>query len=84
MLFRPLWATDWKCPNSSATLVALGYSIDKIRESYINSGAEMFQKARLWERFRAKFKDDRLAYMLRDLIGADTIPRSGPQSSKHC
>jgi patatin-like phospholipase len=55
-----------------ATLVALGYSIDKIREFYVKSGAEMFQKARLWERFRAKFKDDRLAGMLRDVIGADT------------
>src|SRR4051812_32258696 len=34
-----------------ATLVALGYSTDDIRDFYIKSGAEMFQKARLWERF---------------------------------
>jgi len=55
-----------------ATLVALGYSVDKIREFYLKSGAEMFHKARLWERFRTKFKDDRLAGMLRDVIGEET------------
>jgi patatin-like phospholipase/acyl hydrolase len=55
-----------------ATLVALGYSVDKIRDFYIKSGPEMFHKARLWERFRTKFKDDRLADMLREVIGEET------------
>ena len=55
-----------------ATLVALGLSMDEIRAFYIKSGAEMFQKARLWERFKTKFRDDALAKMLRDIIGADT------------
>jgi uncharacterized protein len=55
-----------------ATLVALGYSVDKIREFYIRSGRQMFHKARLWERFRTKFKDDCLADMLRDIIGEKT------------
>ena len=55
-----------------ATLVALGYSTDDIRDFYLKSGAEMFEKARLWERFRTKFRDDKLSAMLRDLIGADT------------
>src|SRR5260370_15594236 len=55
-----------------ATLVALGYSVDKIRDFYIKSGAEMFHKARLWDRFRTKFKDDRLADMLRGIIGKKT------------
>jgi patatin-like phospholipase/acyl hydrolase len=55
-----------------ATLVALGFSTDDIRDFYLKSGAEMFEKARLWERFRTKFRDDNLSAMLRDLIGADT------------
>jgi hypothetical protein len=55
-----------------ATLIALGYSVDDIREFYIKSGAEMFHKARLWERFRAKFSDDRLSNMLQEIIGKNT------------
>jgi len=55
-----------------ATLVALGYSTDEIRDFYLRSGAEMFQKARLWERFRTKFESDKLSEMLRDVIGEDT------------
>ena len=55
-----------------ATLIALGYSADETRDFYLRSGAEMFHKARLWERFRTKFKDDKLSKMLRDVIGEDT------------
>ena len=55
-----------------ATLVALGYSVDEIRDFYLRSGAEMFQKARLWERFRTKFESDKLSEMLRDVAGEDT------------
>ena len=55
-----------------ATLIALGYSTDEVRDFYLRSGAEMFHKARLWERFRTKFKDDKLSKMLRDVIGEDT------------
>ena len=55
-----------------ATLIALGYSIDELRDFYLRSGAEMFHKARLWERFRTKFEDDNLSSMLRDVIGVDT------------
>ena len=32
----------------------------------------MFHKARLWERFRTKFEDDKFSNMLRDVIGEDT------------
>jgi uncharacterized protein len=56
-----------------ATLIAIGYSTDKIRDFYIKSGAEMFEKARLWERFRTKFRDDKLAAMLKDVIGEETV-----------
>lgn len=55
-----------------ATLVALGLSVEEVRDFYVKSGPEMFHKALLWERFRTKFKDDRLANMLRDIIGTET------------
>ena len=55
-----------------ATLIALGYSVDQTRDFYLRSGAEMFHKARLWERFRTKFEDDKLSKMLRDVVGEDT------------
>ena len=55
-----------------ATLIALGYSVDETRDFYLRSGAEMFHKARLWERFRTKFESDKLSEMLRDVIGEDT------------
>ncbi len=55
-----------------ATLIALGKSMDEVRDFYIKSGAEMFEKARLWERFKTKFRNDKLSAMLREIIGADT------------
>ena len=55
-----------------ATLIALGYSTDEIRDFYLRSGAEMFHKARLWERFRTKFESDKLSEMLLGVIGEDT------------
>ena len=56
-----------------ATLIALGYSTDKIRDFYLKSGAEMFEKARLWERFKTKFRNDNLSVMLQDVIGKETV-----------
>ena len=55
-----------------ATLIALGLSADEIRDFYLRSGAEMFHKARLWERFRTKFESDKLSEVLRDVIGENT------------
>jgi patatin-like phospholipase/acyl hydrolase len=55
-----------------ATLVALGFSTDAIRQFYLKSGAEMFQPARLWERLRTKFDDDNLSRMLKEVIGEET------------
>src|SRR5688500_13530055 len=55
-----------------ATLVALGFSMDKIRAFYLKSGAEMFEKAKLWRRFRTKFESDNLTAMLKEIIGEDT------------
>jgi uncharacterized protein len=39
---------------------------------HLKSGAEMFEKAKLWERFRTKFRNDKLSAMMRDIIGEDT------------
>jgi len=55
-----------------ATLISLGFSMDGARDFYLKSGAEMFHKALLWDRFKNKFQDDRLAAMLKDVIGAAT------------
>jgi hypothetical protein len=55
-----------------ATLVALGFSTEKIRDFYLKSGAEMFEKAKLWERFRSKFSSDNLSAMLQDVCGKET------------
>jgi uncharacterized protein len=55
-----------------ATLIALGHTVDGIRDFYLRSGAEMFHKARLWERFCTKFESDKLSEMLRGVIGEDT------------
>ncbi len=55
-----------------ATLVALGFSVDRIRDFYLQSGPEMFERARLWERYRTKFRNDSLSAMLRNVIGEHT------------
>jgi patatin-like phospholipase/acyl hydrolase len=60
-----------------ATLVALGFDTDAIRQFYIKSGAEMFQPARLWERLRTKFDDDNLSRMLKEIIDEETTLASG-------
>jgi len=55
-----------------ATLVALGLSVDQIRQFFAASASEMFQKARPWERLRTKFRDAHLSAALRAIIGEDT------------
>jgi patatin-like phospholipase/acyl hydrolase len=55
-----------------AALVALGYAVDDIRDFYLKSGAQMFHKAVLWERFKMKFSNDRLEAMLKGIIGEET------------
>jgi patatin-like phospholipase/acyl hydrolase len=55
-----------------ATLIALGLTMDEIRKFYVKSGAEMFQPSNLWERLNAKFDDDNLSLMLKNIIGEQT------------
>jgi predicted acylesterase/phospholipase RssA len=55
-----------------ATCVALGMSVDQIRDFYLDSGREMFDKASLLRRFRTKYEDERLSDALKREIGEDT------------
>ncbi len=55
-----------------ATCLSLGMRAEEIREFYISSGKEMFDKAQLLRRFRYKYEDDKLAQLLQDVIGVDT------------
>lgn len=55
-----------------ATCLSLGMRVDEIRDFYIKSGAEMFDKTRLLKRFRYRYEDNKLARQLQDVIGAET------------
>lgn len=55
-----------------ATCISLGMPVAKIREFYINSGKEMFDKAFILKRFRYKYEDEKLSDMLRQVVGSDT------------
>ena len=55
-----------------ATCISCGMSVAQIREFYISSGREMFDKAFILNRFRYKYEDDKLADKLQQVIGADT------------
>lgn len=55
-----------------ATCVSLGMKVQEIRDFYLQSGAEMFDKASLLRRFRYKYEDDKLASKLQSILGADT------------
>jgi patatin-like phospholipase/acyl hydrolase len=54
------------------TCLALGMSVGEVRAFYISSGPAMFSRAAVLRRFHYKFEQDRLAAMLRDVLGADT------------
>ena len=61
-----------------AVCISLGMKTDAIREFYIGSGREMFDKASLLERFRYKFKDAKLAEKMQVIFGVDT-PLGSPK-----
>ena len=54
-----------------ATCISLGMPVAKIREFYIGSGKEMFDKAFILKRFRYKYEDEKLSDMLREVVGSD-------------
>ena len=55
-----------------ATCLSVGMPVSKIRDFYVENAADMFDKARLLERFRFKYQDDRLAARLRKELGEET------------
>ncbi len=55
-----------------ATCISVGMKVDTIRDFYVNSGPDMFDKASLLKRFRYKFEDDKLAEKMRGIFGKDT------------
>ena len=55
-----------------ATCVSLGMPVAKIRDFYIDSGKEMFDKAFILRRFRYKYEDEKLSDMLRGVVGDKT------------
>src|SRR5437588_9264419 len=55
-----------------ATCLSLGKRVDWIRNFYLTSGKEMFDRALLLQQYYYKYKDDRLAALLQEEIGKDT------------
>lgn len=55
-----------------ATCLSLGMRVEQIRQFYLASGEEMFDKASLLRRFRTKFEDEKLARRLKEEIGEAT------------
>jgi patatin-like phospholipase/acyl hydrolase len=55
-----------------ATCLSLGWRVDRIRQFYEQSGAAMFDRASLLQRFHYKFEDDKLAGLLQSELGAKT------------
>ena len=55
-----------------ATCLSWGMSVDQIREFYVENATDMFDKARLLDRVRYKYEDDRLAARLQKELGRET------------
>ncbi len=55
-----------------ATCLAIGMTVDEVRQFYIASGPDMFSRAGVLRRFHYKFEQERLALQLQEVIGATT------------
>lgn len=55
-----------------AACLSLGMSAEDVRQFYVDSGPDMFDKARWYRRFRYKFEDEKLAAKLKDVFGKRT------------
>jgi uncharacterized protein len=63
------YAGGTSCGAIIAALIAMGKSMDDIRAFFVSSCPDMFLKARLWERWHSKFRNDALSARLRSLFG---------------
>ena len=54
-----------------AACISLGMKVSEIRDFYISSGKEMFDKAFLLKRFRYKYEDEKLAGKMQEVFGKD-------------
>ena len=55
-----------------AAALSLGWSVEKIRKFYINSGEQMFDKASLLKKFKYQYEDKELKKLLKKEFGSDT------------
>jgi patatin-like phospholipase/acyl hydrolase len=55
-----------------AACISLGLKVDAIRNFYVDSGRDMFDKAFLLKRFRHKYEDDKLIQNMQSILGKDT------------
>lgn len=55
-----------------ATCLSLGMSTDEIRQFYIGSGEDMFDKSFILWRYRALYDDKKLACKLKEVFGEET------------
>ncbi len=67
---------DFACGTSTGAVIAacisLGMPMSRVREFYVESGQQMFDKASLLKRLHYKYNDEPLAQKLRQEFGADT------------
>ena len=56
-----------------AACISMGMSVAKIRDFYVKSGADMFDKASLLKKWRYKYNDEGLANKLKHELGLDTM-----------
>ena len=65
---------DFVCGTSTgaiiATCISAGMSVDQIRQFYLDSGKQMFEKASLLKRLQYKYEDEPLALKLKEALGA--------------
>jgi hypothetical protein len=55
-----------------AAALSLGKSVEWIKDFYLDSGREMFDKAFILKRFRYKYKDNKLKKKLKEVFGKET------------
>jgi uncharacterized protein len=77
---------DFVCGTSTGAIIAAGIatgmSMEKIRDFYLNSGEQMFDKASVFKRLRYNYNDEPLARMLRaEFNNALGYPRDGASAT---